>query len=497
MIMMGGTLASRVTGLLRNGLLAQFFSTAVVDAFVTAFKVPNLFRELLAEGALTNSFVPVYKRLSREEGRVLSGALLSLLVILNGVLLLAAYAAAPWIANVLIANVGNVDVELTTRLIRIVFPFLSAISLSALAMGILNAEERFLAPAWAPVALNVITVIGMIIFPGHAVALALAHVFGGVAQLAVQIPALARHGLLPKIGVLWHPSLVNVVLLMIPLTFTASGRQILNVVTSRVITGIDAGAQGAFYLADLFLSLALGLFSISPALSYYSRLSKQASEPHEYRHTLVDGLKFISFLTIPAGFLLFLLAGPAVDALYNWRSVFSGVGMDPAMREMTISVAGPLGLAVFPIGLFNLLIRTFFIRERVKLSTVLVLGFLTLQGIMYVVFAPVYGLPGVAWANVAVAWLQLLVMLRLVHRFEAFAGRELLNYIGKVAYAGILAALIAGALLTLFTTRETYFLQIARLVWGGGLYVLVFGVAAWLLDIPEARALVDRFTKNA
>src|SRR5690625_6817925 len=113
LILMGGTLGSRLTGLLRNSLLTQLFSGGVSDAFVTAFKVPNLFRELLAEGALTNSFVPVYKRLTREEGRVLSGALLSLLVILNGVLLLAAYAAAPWIANVLIANVGNVDVELT------------------------------------------------------------------------------------------------------------------------------------------------------------------------------------------------------------------------------------------------------------------------------------------------------------------------------------------------------------------------------------------------
>ena len=495
--MMGGTLASRITGLLRNGLLAQFFSTAIVDAFVTAFRVPNLFRELLAEGALTNSFVPVYKRLSREEGRALSGALLSLLVVVNGLLLLLAYATAPWIANVLIANALNVDIELTTRLIRIVFPFLSAISLSALAMGILNAEERFLAPAWAPVALNVVTVLGMIIFPGHAVALALAHVFGGVAQLIVQVPVLAKHGLLPKLGVLWHPSLANVVLLMVPLTFTASGRQILNVVTSRVITGIDAGAQGAFYLADLFLSLALGLFSISPALSFYSRLAKQADNPQEYRHTLVDGLKFITLLTLPAGFLLFLLAGPAVDALYNWRTIFSGVGMDPAMRVMTITVAAPLGLAVFPIGLFNLLIRTFYIRNRVKLSTILVLGFLSLQAIMYVVFAPAYGLAGVAWANVIVGWLQLMVMLRLVHRFEQFPGRELLVYIGKVAYAAILAAVFAGAVLTLVETKETYFLQIARLVYGGGLYVAVFAVAGWLLGIPEITSLARRFTKSA
>src|SRR5690606_29255935 len=262
LILMGGTLASRVTGLVRNSLLAQFFPTAVIDAFVTAFKVPNLFRELLAEGALSNSFVPVYKRLSTEDARRLAGALLALLVIVNGLLLALAYLAAPAIARLLIADAGHVDVDLTVRLIRIVFPFLPSISLSALAMGVLNAEERFLAPAWAPVALIVVTVTLMALFPGQAVTLALAHVLGGVAQLVVQVPSLARAGLLPRLGALWHPALASVALLMVPFAFTAGGRQVLNVVASNVITGIDAGAQGAFYLADLFLGLALGLFSI-------------------------------------------------------------------------------------------------------------------------------------------------------------------------------------------------------------------------------------------
>src|SRR5690606_8488852 len=150
---------------------------------------------------------------------------------------------APAIARLLIADAGHVDVDLTVRLIRVVFPFLAAISFSALAMGILNAEERFLAPAWAPVALNVVTVTLMALFPGQAVALALAHVVGGAAQLLVQVPVLVRSGLLPRLTSLWHPSLASVALLMLPFAFTASGRQVLNVVASNVITGIDAGAQ--------------------------------------------------------------------------------------------------------------------------------------------------------------------------------------------------------------------------------------------------------------
>src|SRR5690554_7765120 len=105
---MGGTLASRVTGLVRNSLLAQFFPTAVVDAFVTAFRVPNLFRELLAEGALVNSFIPVYKRLEPADARAAVGAALSLLALVNGVLLALAYLTAPFVARLLIADAGHV-----------------------------------------------------------------------------------------------------------------------------------------------------------------------------------------------------------------------------------------------------------------------------------------------------------------------------------------------------------------------------------------------------
>ena len=154
-----GTLASRVTGLLRQSLLVQLFSTEVTDAFLIALKIPNLFRELLAEGALINSFVPAYKALPPADAKRLSGALLSLLVVLNGLLLLLAVWTAPVIVNLLVSDPDTINVPLTISLTRAVFPFLSAISFSALAMGILNAEERFFAPAWAPVVLNVVTAV--------------------------------------------------------------------------------------------------------------------------------------------------------------------------------------------------------------------------------------------------------------------------------------------------------------------------------------------------
>ncbi len=496
MTLMVGTLASRVTGLLKNSLLAQFFPTAVIDAFVTAFKVPNLFRELLAEGALTNSFIPVYKRLSPEDGRRMAGALLALLVIVNGLLLVGAYLSAPLLARMLISGAGNVDVELTTRLVRVVFPFLPAISLSALAMGILNAEERFLAPAWAPVALNVVTVTLMALFPGQAIMLAVAHVLGGLAQLIVQVPALARAGLMPKLTSLWHPALGSVLLLMVPFAFTAGGRQVLNVVASNVITGIDAGAQGAFYLADLFLSLALGLFSISPALAYYSRLSDHAvHEPEQFAPTLAEGLRFITFLTVPAGVALALLAGPAVDVVYNWRSLL-GAPMDAQLRAFTIAATMPLGFAVFPIGAFNLLIRTFYVRGLVRTPVLLVLSFLSIQGTLYWTLSQVWGIAGVAWATAFTSWLQLSVAAFLVARREGFGLAAWAADSAKVwlaAGAGVGAAALT---LTLVPLAPDWWGQLARVALGGVVVMVGFAIAGFALRLQELTTLAERLRRR-
>lgn len=493
---MVGTLASRVTGLLKNSLLAQYFPTAVIDAFVTAFKVPNLFRELLAEGALTNSFIPVYKRLDRDDARRMAGALLALLLVVNGLLLIGAYLGAPLVARLLISGAGNVDLELTTRLVRVVFPFLTAISLSALAMGILNAEERFLAPAWAPVALNLVTVALMAAFPGHAVMLAAAHVLGGAAQLALQLPALARAGLLPRWGALWHPALGSVLLLMVPFAFTAGGRQVLNVVASNIITAIDAGAQGAFYLADLFLSLALGLFSISPALAYYSRLSDHAvREPEAFAPTLAEGLRFITFLTVPAGAALALLAAPAVDVVYNWRSLL-GAPMDPQLRAFTIAATMPLGFAVFPIGAFNLLVRTFYVRRLVRTPVMLVLTFLSVQGLLYWLLSQAWGIAGVAWATAAAAWLQLAVAALLVARRERFGLRAWVGGALRVAVAAAVAALAAALLLALLPPLAHWWGQLTRLAVGGAVMTVGFALAGAALRLPELGALAARLRRR-
>jgi len=494
-VLMGGTLGSRVSGLLRNSLLNQLFDRTVTDAFTVALRVPNLFRELLAEGALSNSFLPVYARLEGEDAKRLSGALLSLLLLVNGLLVLAATLAAPWIVRLLLGAEGSVDADLAVRLTRAVFPFLAAVSLSAWAMGILNAEERFFAPAWAPVALNLVAVSGMLLFPGAAMPLAIAFALGGVAQFAVQLPFLLRAGLWPGLRAPWHPELLGVLILMAPFAVTTSGRQIVNVVATRILDALPAGSQTAWFNADLFLSLALGLFAVSPALAWYARLSRLAKEePEAFAPTLLEGLGFIAFLSAPAGLLLAALAEPAVRVVFDWLSLV-GRGLDAERLRLTVAAAGPIGLAVLPLGLHQLLSRAWYVRGRVRTPIVVAIGFLTLQGILFAALAPRFGVAGLGWSAALAAWAQLAAMLTLTAREEGLALRPLASHLGRVVLAALGAAAAAWTAAAWLATPD-WWAWLGRLALGGGVGIAVYLALATALRLPEPTEALRRLRRR-
>ena len=490
--LMSGTLGSRITGFLRQSLITQLFDKTVTDAFFIALRVPNLFRELLAEGALSNSFIPVYRSFKGAEARRLSAALMGLLIVVNGVLLLLAYALAPYIVDLLLSG-GSVDRDLALQLTRIVFPFLFAISLSAWAMGILNAEERFFWPAWAPVALNVVSIVVMLLYPHRAEALAWGFVLGGVAQFAVQLPALLRGGHLHRLT-LWHPGLSAVLLLTVPSVFTTSGRQVLNLVSANVLDLLPPGSVTAFTNADLFVSLALGLFSVSPALAYYSRLSAQAVDaPEVFAGTLLEGLRFISFLTVPAGLLLTVLARPVVEVVFNWFPLLGRAGAEPFTLASTALAVVPLGLAIFPIGVNNLLVRTFYVRKRVRVPIVLTLVTLTVQGALYYLLYQPLGIEGLSWATVIASWLQLTGLLVLVARAEHFGAERFVQHSLRVWLAAGLAALATSLLLSALPPAVNWIAYLLYALVGTFLFGVVYAGLCLALELPELNAFARRF----
>lgn len=492
--LMIGTLASRVSGLVRTSLLLQLFPVAITDAFLVAWKIPNLFRELLAEGALTNSLVPVYASLETTERKRLLAALAVVLALINSLLLALALVAAPWLVDVMLADGSSVDTQLAVHLTRLIFPVLFAISLSALAMGVLNAEERFFAPAWAPVALNVATVAGMLLFPGNADALALAVVVGGVLQLLVQLPSLWRYQFLPHGWRVWHPQLLSVLLLMAPFALTTGARQILNVVANYQLSRLPAGSVTAFENANLLVSLALGLFSVSPALAYYSRLSRQAADaPEQFAETLLEGCRLISFLTAPVGLLMMVLAESAVRTIWDIR-IASG---QSDTLNFTIAATIPLGLAIFPLGLNNLLLRPFYIRKQVRTVIAISVGFMVVSGFLYAAFVPRIGIAGLSITTALINWLQLGALLAWHTRREGLELPSFLRHALRVWFAAVVAALASWWLVPYVTLGTGWLSAFLRVAAGGLSGLGVYALIALALNLPELYAVRRRFSRSS
>lgn len=487
-----GTLASRVSGLVRTSLLLQLFPVTITDAFLVAWKIPNLFRELLAEGALTNSLVPVYASLETGERKRLLAALTVVLALINSLLLALALLAAPWLVDVMLADGSSVDTTLAIHLTRLTFPVLFAISLSALAMGVLNAEERFFAPAWAPVALNVATVGGMLMFPGNADALALAVVAGGVLQLLVQLPSLTRHNFLPKTWHIWHPQLLSVLLLMAPFALTTGARQVLNVVANYQLSRLPAGSVTAFENANLLVSLALGLFSVSPALAYYSRLAQQATyAPEQFAKTLLEGCRLISFLTAPVGLLMIVLAEPAVRTIWDIR-IASG---QSDTLTFTIAATVPLGLAIFPLGLNNLLLRPFYIRKQVRTVIAISLGFMVASGFLYAYLVPRVGIAGLSLTTALINWLQLGTLLFWHTQREQLELTQFLHHALRVWLAAISGASVSGWLVAYVNVGGGWLNAFLRVAVGGVVGLGIYALVALALGLPELQAVRRRFSR--
>lgn len=496
---MAGTLGSRASGLLREVLLVALFPVRATDAFRIAWAVPNLFRELLAEGALTNAFVPVVQRLRGDDRRAFAGAMLAALALANALLLALALLAAPWIVDLLLAADANVDRDLAVHLLRLTFPVLGAISMAALAMGVLQADERFAAPAWAPVALNLTAIAAMLAFPGAPEALALGVVAGGALQAAVQWPAMARAGLTPRWR-WWHAAMPSALALMGPFAFTTGARQVLNVVAQRLVSDealFPAGAVTGYALASMLFALALGLGAISPAVAFYARLGRCAADGDGdgFRAALEGGARFIATLTVPAGVALALFAEPAVRVLFEFLS--PAAGQDQAIA-LAIAALAPLGAALTASGWVNYLLRPFFVRGRVRAPVGLAVATAAATALLFVVLTPRLGIAGLSWAT-ALAQGALAVVLVAWHaRVERWAPGPLLADLARVALAaGVAGAAAWAATAPLAGGADPGWVRHALvLAVGGATLGVTYAVVGALVGARDVRALVARLRRR-
>jgi putative peptidoglycan lipid II flippase len=332
------TFLSRILGLIRDMVVAFSFGAAShADAFFVAFRIPNMLRRMVAEGALTASFLPVYvdhlENRDPEESQEVVDIVFTILTLVLAVLTLIGVTLSPWIIRLFAPGFLSVPgkFELAVSLNRIVFPYIFFVSLVALCMGILNAKRHFAAPAASPILLNVFMILGALWLSRWCdppiFGLAIGVIVGGLFQFLLQLPALAAKGVRFRPNLAFrHPAVRRIGLLFLPAAFGAAVYQ-LNIFVSNVLASfLQEGSISYLWYASRLLEFPLGVFGVALATAAFPSLSQQTSRQDAARFLQIfeDTLGLITFVTLPAMVGLMMLRLPIVEVLFQ-RGAFDAL----------------------------------------------------------------------------------------------------------------------------------------------------------------------------
>ena len=327
----GATLASRVLGFVRDAVVAQVFGAGpITDAFFVAFRIPNILRRLLAEGALSTAVIPVFTdyAMSRPRPEMLQmlRAVLGAALIVLGLTSILGVLTAPWLLTIIApgfaADPGQFD--LAVRLTRVMFPYLLLVGLGAFAMGVLNSQGRFFAAALGPAMLNVGMIAAVLALARHVdppvLSLAFGVLLGGVGQLLIQAPDLKRIGLLvgPSRD-LRHPALIRIARLLLPAVFGLAAVQVMVFVNTLLASLLPVGSISFLYYADRVMEFPLGIFGIALASASLPAMARQAAarDTAGVAATLNFALRLAAYVSIPATVGLVLLSTPITRVLFQ------------------------------------------------------------------------------------------------------------------------------------------------------------------------------------
>jgi putative peptidoglycan lipid II flippase len=408
------TLLSRILGFVRDMVIAQTFGAGLAaDAFFVAFKIPNFLRRLFAEGAFSQAFVPVlstyYVRGNLKEVQQLVDrvagtlGLALLLVTLTGVI------GAPLL--VMVFAPGFIEeqdkYELSVSLLRITFPYLLFISLTALAAGILNTYKRFGVPAITPIFLNLALIAAALwLAPRMAIpitALAWGVFFAGLAQLLFQLPFLAQLDLLPKFRPRWKdPGVQRIFTLMLPAIVGSSVSQINLLIDTLLASFLVTGSVSWLYYSDRLVEFPLGVFGIALATVILPSLSEKHAQAssESFARTLDWALRWACLIGTPAAVGLAILAGPILTTLFQYGE-FNHHDVAMASRSL---IAYSFGLT--PFILIKILAPGFYARQDIRTPVrIAIIAMFTNMGLNGILIFPLAH-TGLALATSLSAWLN-------------------------------------------------------------------------------------------
>ena len=509
LVVSAATMVSRVLGYLRDMLLFQYFDKTSMDAFVAAFRLPNLMRRLLGEGALSVSFIPIFTdhlhNKSKEQTKEFVAACFTFLSIVLVMLTLLVVIFSRPITEFLAMGPAFAGIpqkyELAAKMLMIMFPYLCFISLVALAMGILNSVKHFFAPAFAPVFLNLFMIAAILYFQNKMdypiISVAWAVFFSGLAQVFLQIPWLIKKGYLPRINFDWHnPGLRRVTKLMLPAILGLSSVQISVLMIQEFASYLPyEGAVSYLYLGNRLTELPLGVFAVAIGTALLPNLSSHAITKNHiaFKKNFIQAINGVSFISWPsmAGFII--LGEPLIKFMFE-RGKFTS----------SETHATALALIYYSVGLWagcllRVLVPAFYALQNTfipALTSFICLGFNAV--FCYFLIKPLaHG--GLALATSLTAFLQVLILFIYFHRkYLKFSLKELLIPQLKLCVATVVMSV---ALLT----AQLYFSQRVggSILWESIylsslilLSMLVYGAVSYFVGFSELTLLLRMVFKR-
>jgi len=483
------TVISRVLGFVRDIIIAKFFGTAkYAEAFVVAFRIPNMLRDLIGEGATNAAFVPVlseYAVKKKEEFWELANVILNLLLIALSVITIAGVLASPLIVRLIAPGfLGDPEkFAITVKLTRLMFPYILLIGLTAYTMGVLNSLKHFSMPAFGPCLLNIAIIICAIIWGESVMGLASGVLIGGVLQLGVQIPVLYKKGFkFSFTRKLNHPAANKIGILLLPRILGSCVYQVnlfINTILASLSGIVGLGGVAALYYANRIFQFPLAIFGIAIAQAVLPTMSREALEidSDKLKKTLSFSLRVINFIIVPASIGLIVMAVPITRTLFE-RGKFD--------RYSTLITAD--ALVFYSIGLFSysgikVLVSCFYSLKDTLTPVKIASISLLLNVILSLVLMFPLKIGGLALsASVAGIFNFSALFYALRKKIGCLDGRRILNSFLKVTIAGMVMA---------------FAIYICAFKIGLNLFIVIFiaivsySIATFIFDVKESKEFIS------
>lgn len=525
-------LGSRILGLLREQVFAVVFGAGWVwDSYVAAFRIPNLLRDLFAEGALSQSFVTIFSQKTAagetRQASNLANKLMTLLALVLGIIVAIGIVLAPHIVGIIAQGFVGEKFTLTVLLTRILFPFILFVSLAALLMGMLNARGKFFLPQSASTFFNLTSIVAGLAIATWTAPDYMIHVWGkiagnptsppaadgmvraiigmtwgtllgGLVQWLIQVPALLKMGYRPRVDLKFKdPDLARVLRLTGPAVIGAASVQVNVMVNTFFASSLPDGSIASLNCAFRLMQFPLGVFGVAVAVASAPVLARLIAQPQgaQFRQTLAESLRMSAYLSIPSAVGLIVLAEPIIQLIYQYGHF---TALDTSRTAAALS-AYAVGIAAY--SFIKIYQPAYLAHHDARTPMLVALFSIVLNALVNWFFIRVLGLAhwSLALGTAIVATTDCLLLGFLFRgRARGLWNREMLDAISKITMAAAVMAvatwlthtsLVPHAGGTDLPSRLT--LVIAPMV----IAALVYGGATWLLGMDEARALATRLKR--